>query len=288
MNDLEAKRWECVALDDSEDIFIMHTGLSQAFEPIYHDFTILIYVAHGEGIHHIEGKNIEIAEGDIFIVNPSVIHYFSRSERGQHLELYYCLISPKKAEYIYDYLKNDFPELNSFFDNSFNHYLHIQDNSGKEIRSLFVNMIDEFTSCPPGRKIVIDCYLTITLAKIFRRYLYAINNPVFNRNQTVDHIIRYINYNLNYGVCLHDISKAFHLSEEYICRLFKKHTGTTVKQFIINLRIDKAKDLLKNTDRSIDSIAVSLNCNHVYLNRLFKKHTGLTLLAYRKKYHYKA
>ena len=87
---------------------------------------------------------------------------------------------------------------------------------------------------------------------------------------------------------LADISEAFHLSEEYLCRLFKKHTGTTIKQFILKLRIEKIKDLLQNTDRSIESIAVSLGCGQEYLSRLFKKHTGMSLLEYRKKHHYKA
>lgn len=114
------------------------------------------------------------------------------------------------------------------------------------------------------------------------------NNPVFNRNKIVDKTIRYINYNFNFGVRVCDIAEALHLSEEYLCRLFKKHTGMTIKQFIINLKIERIKDLLKNTDRNIESIAVSLNCDQTYLNRLFKKHTGMTLLNYRKKYHYKA
>lgn len=285
---MKGKEWICDALNEREDIFLMHTGLSEAYESVYHKFTILVYVAHGEGIHHIENKDIEISEGDIFIVNPDVVHSFSRSARVQYLELYYCFIAPQKIKAIYDDLIGDFPELKSFFNNTFLNFLHIKDNSNKEIRSLFIRMIDEFTTCPPGNKCLVNNYLMIVLAKIFRRYLNSINNPVFDRNQNIDQIIRYINYNLNYGVSLKDISSAFHLSEEYICRLFKKHTGTTVKQFIINLRIKKIKDLLKNTDRSIESIAVSLNCNQVYLNRLFKKHTGMTLLTYRKKYHYKA
>lgn len=284
---MDIKKWECGALEGSEKIFLMNSGLSQAAEPVYHDFAMIVYIAHGEGMHHIDGRDIEISEGDIFIVNPSVVHSFSRSERVQYLEMYYCFLAPEKAESVYSKLQNDFPELRPFFENSAIHYLHIKDSSSKEIRSIFIRMIDEFMTCPPGSKTLISCYLAIMLAKIFRRYLHSMNNPVFNRNQTVDHVIRYINYNLNYGVSLRDIAGAFHLSEEYLCRLFKKHTGTTIKQFIINLRIEKAKDLLRNTDRSVESIAVSLNCNQTYLNRLFKKYTGLTLLAYRKKYHYK-
>lgn len=72
-----------------------------------------------------------------------------------------------------------------------------------------------------------------------------------------------LHYNLNFGVKVIDIAEALHLSEEHLCRLFKMHTGTTIKRFITNLKIEKIKDLLKNTDRSIESIAVSLNCNQM-------------------------
>ena len=285
---MEAFKWECDALNSGSDIFAMHSGFGDTVKPFYHDYVLVCYVAFGEGEHHIANRDIPILEGDIFIVNPDIVHYFTRTERVEYPELYYCFISVKRAKKIYSEIRNDFPELKSFFDNSFINYLHITDNTNKEIRGLFVRLIDEFMTSPPGSKAAAGAYLTIMLTKILRRYLSAMNNPVFNRNKTVDQIIRYINYNLNYDVKLADIAEAFHLSEEYICRLFKRYTGTTIKQFILNLMIEKVKDLLQNTERSIESIAVSLGCGQEYLSRLFKKHTGMSLLAYRKKYHYKA
>lgn len=284
---MEATKWECEALDSSEEIFLMHTGRSLAATPVYHDFIMIAYAAHGEGVHQCDGKNIKITEGDIFIVNPDCVHCIYPSQRVQFLEMYYCFFTVNKAKKLWSELENDFPEFAGFFDNTTIKYLYTKDNSNKEIRSIFVRMIDEFMYCPPANRCLVNNYLMIMLAGIFRRCQLAINNPVFDRNKIVDEVIRYINYNINFGVKVSDIAEALHLSEEHLCRLFKTHTGTTIKQFITNLKIEKIKDLLKNTDRSIESIAVSLNCNQIYLNRLFKKHTGMTLLTYRKQYHYK-
>ena len=58
-------------------------------------------------------------------------------------------------------------------------------------------------------------------------------------------ILKRGNYNLNFGVKVSNIAEALHLSEEHLCWLFKMHTGTTVKQFITNLKIEKIKDWLK-------------------------------------------
>lgn len=284
---MNALKWECDALESNDGIFLMHTGRSLAANPIYHNFIMVAYIAYGNGIHKCGDKNIEIGEGDIFIVNPNFIHCLVTSENTQFLEVYYCFFSVDKAKKIWAELRNDFPEFEGFFDNTSLKYLHTKDNSNKEIRSMFVRIIDEFMHCPPGYKSLVNNYIQIIVAQILRRCRRSINNPIFNGNKIVDEIIRYINYNLNFGVKVIDIAEALHLSEEHLCRLFKKHTGVTIKQFITNLKIEKIKDYLKNTDRSIESISVSLNCNQIYLNRLFKKHTGMTLLAYRKKYHYK-
>lgn len=279
--------YKCDALDNRDGIHLEHKGYPREGIPEYHNFMMIAYVAHGEGFHRCGDDKIKITEGDVFIINSNVIHCFSSSERLQFMEMYHCCFRPEIIEMFLMNMRDDFPELESFFNNS-EPYLFIKDNSSKEIRSLFVSAIDEYMHCPPGNRYMIKSYLYILLTKLMRRYSQSINNPVFNQNKTVDEIIRYINYNLNFGIKVRDIAEAMHLSEEYLCRLFKKHTGMTLTQFMNKLKIEKAKDLLKNTDRSIESISFAINCNQTYLKRLFKKYTGMTLSDYRKKYHYKS
>lgn len=221
---LEPIKWECESLKDSNGIFLMHAGCGIAVNPVYHDFTMLAYVAHGEGTHKCNDKLFDISEGDIFIVNSGFVHSVYPSPRVQYMEMYYCFLSKKKTDILWGKMKNDFPELKEFFDNASVPYLHIKDNSSKELRSVFVRMIDEFMHCPPGYRNIINDYLGVMLTKIFRRYLYSINNPVLNRNKIVEQVIRYINYNINFGIKVYEIAEAQHMSEEYLCRLFKKHT----------------------------------------------------------------
>ncbi|MDO5399088.1 MAG: AraC family ligand binding domain-containing protein, partial [bacterium] len=153
---MDTKKWECEALNNNDGIFVMHTGPSQAAQPIYHDFVMITYIAHGEGIHHCGGKDTVLKEGDVLIINPDVIHYFSSSSRFQYLELYYCFITPQKAKKAYSELKHDFPELQGFFDNTSLKSLHIKDNEKRDIRNLFIRMIDEFMNCPPGHKCMLN------------------------------------------------------------------------------------------------------------------------------------
>lgn len=253
----------------------------------YHDFVKIAYVAHGEGEYRCDNEIRKITEGDILIINSNVVHSINSSERADFIEMYYCYFRPENFKTFILDLTNDFPELKDFFESPTLKYLFAIDGSNSEIRNLFVYLIDEYMHCPPGNKHMVKSYFFILMTKILRRHHNAINNPVFNQNRTVDEVIRYINYNLNFGISVHNIAEAFHLSEAYLCRLFKKHMGITLTNYINNLKIEKTKDLLKNTHRSIESLSVSLNCSPTYLKRLFKNHTGMTLMEYRAKYNYK-
>lgn len=79
------------------------------------------------------------------------------------------------------------------------------------------------------------------------------------------------------------IAQQANISEVYFRKLFIKHYKTTPKQFIIDMRINKAKQLL--TDGILKISAVAENCgfsNPYHFSRLFKQLTGLTPTEYSK------
>ena len=73
------------------------------------------------------------------------------------------------------------------------------------------------------------------------------------------------------------------ISEVYFRKLFTKHFGISPKQFIIDLRIQKAKQLL--AEGALSNYAISEKCgfsNPYHFCRLFKQHTGISPSEYRK------
>ncbi|MEO1051744.1 MAG: helix-turn-helix transcriptional regulator [Bacteroidota bacterium] len=72
------------------------------------------------------------------------------------------------------------------------------------------------------------------------------------------------------------------LSQHYFSDLIKKETGRTPKDHINDFLIEKAKDLLLGSERSVSEIAYDLGFNYPhYFTRLFKSKTGHTPIAYR-------
>ncbi|MGN0163075.1 MAG: AraC family transcriptional regulator [Candidatus Ornithomonoglobus sp.] len=284
---MDAEKFECGALAERDGIYLEHIGCSQSARIIYHDFVMVAYIAYASGFHELNGKTEPVSEGDIVIIKPGNRHRFYASDNVKWMELYYCYFLPQRFRELWLELKEDFPEYEDFFSNSGTAFLRIRDNSNKEFRNLFVRMIDEFMHTPEGYRYTLQSYFTIFMTKFMRTHKSALNNPVFNQNNLIDEIIRYINYHMYSGISVKKIAEAHHISEEYLCRLFKKHTGKTIIQFINDIKVDKIKDILKNTDRPIESISAAMNCSTVYLKRLFKKSTGMSLGEYRKKYNFK-
>lgn len=102
-------------------------------------------------------------------------------------------------------------------------------------------------------------------------------------NAHVRFIKQYINDHLCECITLEDISSRIHLVEQYVCSIFKKHTGMTVFEYINSERIDLAKRLIAANDLPL--IKISEMCgfsDYNYFSRTFKRIVGLPPVYYRK------
>jgi len=73
------------------------------------------------------------------------------------------------------------------------------------------------------------------------------------------------------------------LNPAYFSTLFKKETGINFSNYLLNLRIENAKLLLKNSNLSLINIAVEIGFdNQSYFSNVFKKVTGMTPKQYRQ------
>lgn len=96
--------------------------------------------------------------------------------------------------------------------------------------------------------------------------------------QVKQHIIRHCNEDIH----LEAIAEAFHMSSGYLSRLFKSVAGTNISDYINEIRIMNAIDLLKTTDMTVESIAQAVGfSNKTTFLRQFKKYTSASPKKYR-------
>ena len=97
--------------------------------------------------------------------------------------------------------------------------------------------------------------------------------------------LRIINRSYTDKITLSDISKSLHVNPTYFSSLFTREMGKTFSEYLMELRISKAEELLKNTGLSIlDAATASGFDDQSYFTKVFRKHTGLTPGKYREQH----
>ena len=116
----------------------------------------------------------------------------------------------------------------------------------------------------------------------------ACRNVVSKRQERSGDIIKtarkYIEDHFDKDISLDDVSRVVNISPYYFSKVFKEECGLNFIEYLTNIRIDRAKELLESSNLSIKEICVS--CGYTdpnYFSRSFKKNVGVTPTEYKEK-----
>lgn len=101
-------------------------------------------------------------------------------------------------------------------------------------------------------------------------------------NFIVDSINNYINENIRKKITLKDVSEYLGYSPNYIGQLYKKHTGMYINEYIIKMKMEYAKTLLRIPQNQVGTVAEMLGySDQAYFIKQFKEFYGVTPKIYR-------
>ena len=87
----------------------------------------------------------------------------------------------------------------------------------------------------------------------------------------------------NPELTLRQVSNEVAMSNNHFCTIFSQETGVTFTEYITSLRIEKAKELLRDRQMRTSDVSASIGYNDPhYFSYLFKKYTGLSPRDYRR------
>ena len=124
--------------------------------------------------------------------------------------------------------------------------------------------------------------LILPLCKMLElAYLKEEKNPT--QNSLNEAICRYIQRHYSMDLTTDLICKKFSCSKSYFSHSFKSHTGKSFREYLTNIRIDHAKQLLEHSGLSVTQISFSIGFNDSnYFSNVFKQKIGISPLLYRK------
>lgn len=100
----------------------------------------------------------------------------------------------------------------------------------------------------------------------------------------VERARKYIDSHYNKDISLDDVSREVEISPYYFSKIFKEETGRNFVEYVTEIRMNRAKELLLKTDMSMKEICSEIGyADPNYFSRIFKKNTGVTPTEYKER-----
>lgn len=238
---------------------------------ILHDEYQVIYITQGEGVFESASTGmVPVQEGTVLLLFPNEWHRF-RPNKDKGWNEYWVGFHGTIADNL---VRSAF-----FHPGAAAFPIGVKD----DILLSILEILEQAKKEEPGYQPRIAGAVLHLLGKIhaFRRQHYF-------RGETHMEIIvnkgRFlIREHFDNNLSVEDIAEKLHVSYSSFRKVFKKYTGMSPGQYMIQLKIDKARQLLSQTDKSIKEISSELNFSSgYYFSTLFKEKTGCSPEGYRK------
>lgn len=241
-----------------------------------HEHLELVYILSGEGSYRIEGASVKVAAGDLLVINPGVRHQSVRDEGSSWptTEFVVGFTDIQLPGYPRDYL----PLKNNRY------LLHAEGDLKSKIVRICTLLDLENRIGQEGQYMMQKALLMQLLVLVLREQCEstAVNSvcesKALNKAYMAGRIIDYFEEHYDEKISLEHIAENMYLSPFYISKIFKSETGEPPIRYLINIRLERAKQLLEEGYQgSVQEIAASVGYEDAYhFSKLFKKRYGMT------------
>ena len=123
----------------------------------------------------------------------------------------------------------------------------------------------------------------VLFMQLIEEILMCAKRQIHCSNDSITEVISYIHEHYNSIASVTELAEQFDIERRRFAYLFMRSTGMSPVQYITEIRLKRAQELLRMTSYSVASIAEYVGYqDHFYFSRLFKKHVGVSPSIYRK------
>lgn len=233
----------------------------------YNSF-LLLYTLDGQGILEYEGETIRLAPYTGFLIDCRRPQYYhTDGDHWTHADLHF---DGSVADHLFS-CYNQYGGV--FFSDSVD---------GNFLSSMEKMLVDYTHTIAPYREDLTSCQLqslilTLTQKKERQKSSSAVPDAI-------RYLVKYMENNYSRPMTLDFLSSFAGLSKYHLSREFRRCTGSSPIEYLINLRVAAAQQFLISTDMRIADIAEETGFNNLNnFAKQFEKRTGMAPSAYRKK-----
>ena len=225
------------------------------------------YIRSGSCVMEIGGILTSLKEGDCVLVSPGVPHYFMVGiKKGCSIvQLEYRLELPEKISDAFQFLRGQ-PE-------------SLQISGCRAVGGIMEEICRCFREEKP--EMYMQPELEFGFAQLFTAMAYVLaadnRNHVDKNFSKQSRLLQHINRNYDSKLNIEELAVQFGLSSRSVRKYFEESLGMSCTEYVTMLRMEKAKEMLWNSDRSITDIAIAMGySSSQYFSNVFKEYTGMT------------
>lgn len=264
------------------DFWIEHRYTASNYKlPHHYENTYqIVFLLAGKILYQVGEKEYQVSKGGMIVLNTLEEHTLKVLEYPY--ERYVIQIRP-------DFFQHEvkYPEVIAVFIKrpaDFSHLLTVTEPVWNYLHDVIREMEKEYLNRKKYWEMYVGADLRRMFITIFRECADVLSMMKIGNGVTVAYnVMNYLNHHFAEDISVNSIAAALFLNRDYISHVFKDETGYSVMAYVISLRINRAKLLLAETDRSITDIAMECRyTDFTYFSKQFKKHTNMSPSKFRK------
>ena len=248
-----------------------------------HDYVEVVYMCEGCTTHIVNGKKIVLEQGDLLFLGQSATHEVCKAGEGD--VAVNLIVLPDFFASTLALIGDEETPLRKFLvdclcgQNTGPGFLHFHVSQVTPVQNLVENLLCILLWETPNKRKMSQ----MTMALLFMQ-LTGHTETLLNGDQedaAVLRVLRYIETDYVDG-SFGELAQQLHYDPSWLSREIKRKTGKTYTQLVQEKRLAQAAFLLKNTDRNIADIAISVGYENIsYFHRIFADAYGKSPRHYR-------
>ena len=267
---------------ESECLYQYVYGANDIFNPHCHDFYEIFITISGTVTHMINGVIQKLPEGSLVFIRPDDIHgYIYDSPQSSKTSYINLTFTKETVELLFNYLSDTFPSKELLFCD-----MPPTVTITTFEKEQLLNQISELNIVNWQDKNALKIRMRVILADIFVRFFYDIPNTTKNYTPSwLTKLMSEMEQPINFIAGMEQMISLSGKSREHLARTIKKHLGITTAEYINELRINYAVNLLIHTNTQILEICFASGFQSVsYFYKVFKNKYTVSPHEFRKQY----